>query len=247
MKILVIVSYKGTNYFGWQRQPKDISVQEIIESKLSQFFNRKITIYGAGRTDAGVHAEGQCFHFSINEEKYDLDRFKYSLNMMLPDDIKFVDCKEVDEDFHARFSAKDKEYIYKITLASKDPFLDEVSYVYAGKFDIVSFKETLTHFIGEHNFKNFTSKPQDADNFVRNIYSISVEEKSNQIITSLIGNGFMQYMVRDIIGTALAVASGKITLDAVIKLLSSDSERHIVSFKAPPQGLYLKKVNYYFN
>ncbi|MBO4666596.1 MAG: tRNA pseudouridine(38-40) synthase TruA, partial [Bacilli bacterium] len=129
MKILAVVSYKGTNYAGWQKQPNALSIQEVIEDKLSQIFNRPISIYGAGRTDAGVHALGQRFHFDINETDVDLDRLIYSLNSMLPVDIKIDDMEEVDTDFHARYNAKEKIYSYSFVLEDKDVFLNEIMYV----------------------------------------------------------------------------------------------------------------------
>ena len=97
MRILSVVSYKGTNYAGWQKQPNALGIQEVIEKELSKFFNTEITIYGAGRTDAGVHAYGQTFHFDVDIDELDIDRLIYSMNKMLPDDIKIIDMEEVDE------------------------------------------------------------------------------------------------------------------------------------------------------
>ena len=102
MRLLARVKYKGTRYAGWQRQPNVLSVQEVIETELSKYFNTSIVIYGAGRTDAGVHAFGQRFHFDLDVDELDIDRLLYSLNRMLPDDIQVDDIEEVDEDFHAR-------------------------------------------------------------------------------------------------------------------------------------------------
>ena len=122
MRLLGVVSYKGTNYAGWQKQPNALGVQEVIEKELSKFFNTEITIFGAGRTDAGVHAYGQTFHFDVDVDELDIDRLIYSLNKMLPDDIKIVDMEEVEESFHARYSAKGKIYSYTMLLESKNPF-----------------------------------------------------------------------------------------------------------------------------
>lgn len=246
MKILVTVSYKGTAYYGWQKQPDKITIQEVIENNLSQFFDTPITIYGAGRTDAGVHALGQTFHFIINKESVDLDRFIYSLNMMLPKDIKFIDAVVVDNDFHARYNACGKEYEYKILLMGKDPFKEDYYHLFPHQFDIEIFKECLSYFVGKHNFKNFTSKPEDEDNFVRHIFSIDINQKYDEIRVVFKGDGFMQYMIRDIVGTALACSSNKITLERVKQLLDPSSKREIVSYKAPSKGLYLNKVIYNF-
>lgn len=245
MRILAVVSYKGTNYAGWQKQPNALSIQEVIEDKLSQIFNRPISIYGAGRTDAGVHALGQRFHFDIDETDVDLDRLIYSLNSMLPVDIKIDDMEEVDTDFHARYNAKEKIYSYSFVLEDKDVFLNEIMYVCPYELDIDKLEDTLTHFKGKHNFKNFTSKDEDKDNFVREIYDVKLERNSEKLYNIVFrGNGFMRYMIRYLVGTAIEVARGKVTLEEVDELFDEDKERHIVSWKAPANGLLLLDVIY---
>ena len=244
MRIFGIVSYKGTNYSGWQRQPNVISVQEVIEEKLSTFFNKPIIIYGAGRTDAGVHAYGQTFHFDVDVTDLDIDRLLYSLNKMLPEDINIIDLEEVEDDFHARFSAKSKTYSYSILKKGKDPFWHDMVYLYPKEFNEELFKEALNKFIGKHNFKNFTSKEEDQDNFVREIYSIECEFGEEGVIVVLKGNGFMRYMIRFIIGYSLDVASNKYPLESIDELLDEDSPREIVSSKAPSSGLTLLGVEY---
>ena len=244
MRLFASVYYKGTNYFGWQRQPNVITVQEVIEDKLSQYFNREITIYGAGRTDAGVHAFGQKFHFDIDVDEVDLDRLIYSINQMLPSDIKIDDIEEVDETFHARFSAKSKTYSYCILEDSKDPFLYETTFLHPNKINIDKLRETLTHFVGVHNFKNFTSKEEDKDNFIREIYSIEVNENNGLIYIILKGNGFMRYMVRLIVGMSIRIVDKDLSPLIIDELLDDNAPRNVVAFKAPPQGLTLVDVEY---
>lgn len=246
MRIFAIVSYNGTNYAGWQKQPNALTIQEVIETNLSKIFNRKINIQGAGRTDAGVHALGQTFHFDLDEKMVDLDKLIYSLNSMLPPDIKIEDMQEVDEDFHARFSAVEKVYGYSIVLASKDVLLYQITYVCPYDLDIELLKECLTHFEGKHNFKNFTSKEEDEDNFVREIYEVNFDDTSNNGTIHVIfrGNGFMRYMIRFMVGTAIEVARGKVTLEEVDELLDDNADRKIVSWKAPASGLMLLDVKY---
>jgi len=122
MKLLAIVEYLGTSYHGWQKQINANSVQEEIEKVLSQILNTEINIYGSGRTDAGVHAKGQTFHFEVNKE-VDLAKLLYTSNMLLPNDIHIKEMKEVDNDFHARYSAKKKVYEYLINRGDKNPFI----------------------------------------------------------------------------------------------------------------------------
>ena len=244
MRLLAKVKYKGTNYAGWQRQPNVLSIQEVIENELSKYFNTEITIYGAGRTDAGVHAFGQRFHFDVDVSDLDIDRLLYSINRMLPDDIQIDDIEQVDDDFHARYNAKSKTYNYLISFESKSPFFYETCYLYPKKFDFEKFKSALNHFLGKHNFKNFTSKEEDQDNFVREIYCIDAFKDDELISVTLKGSGFMRYMIRFIIGYAIDVASNKYDEESIDDLLEEDSERHIVSSKAPAQGLILVNVEY---
>ena len=244
MRILTKVSYNGTNYVGWQKQPNGLSVQEVIEKELSKFFNREVVIYGSGRTDAGVHAFEQTFHFDIDEDEIDLSRLIYSLNKMLPLDIKIIDMEVVDDDFHARYSAKGKIYAYTILLESKDVFLYQTTYVCPYELDVDMMDEALQHFKGVHNFKNFTSKEEDKDNFVRDIYEISFTNTDGFITILFSGNGFMRYMIRYIVGTVIEVARGRLTFEDIDNLLDEDSPREIVSYKAPACGLCLMEVKY---
>lgn len=245
MRLFASVYYKGTNYFGWQKQPDAVSIQETIEDALSKFFgNRPISIYGAGRTDAGVHAFAQKFHFDIDVEEVDLDRLLYSVNMMLPPDIKIDDIEEVEPSFHARYNAKSKTYTYCILQESKDPFLYETAYLHPEAIDIDKLRDVLTHFIGVHNFKNFTTKEEDADNFVREIYAIDVSTSTDLFYITFKGNGFMRYMIRLIVGTALRICDKDLSPDLVDQYLDENSERNILSFKAPACGLTLVDVEY---
>ncbi len=245
MRILAVVSYKGTKYAGWQIQPNAVSIEETIEASLSRIFNRPINIIGAGRTDAGVHAMGQRFHFDVDETEVDLDKLIYSLNSMLPPDIKIEDMEEVDTDFHARYSAKEKIYSYSVVLDDKDVFLNEIMYICPYQIDMKILEDVLTHFKGKHNFKNFTSKEEDQDGFIREIYDVQLE-KTNETMFNVVfrGNGFMRYMIRYMVGTAIEAARGKITIEEVDELLDDSSPRHIVSWKAPACGLLLLDVIY---
>ena len=168
MKVLGICSYQGTNYYGWQKQVGFISVQSTIEEVLSKIYDTPITIYGSGRTDAGVHALKQYFHFISDKEK-DLKQLMYSMNRMLPEDIQILSLEKVDDDFHARYNAKRKIYEYDILLKNKEVFNYDLAYLYPMDLDIDLLKEALKLFEGEHNYQDFTSKEEDEDNFIRTI------------------------------------------------------------------------------
>lgn len=242
MKIFAIVEYLGTSYHGWQKQNNAASIQEEIEKVLSQILNTEIKIYGSGRTDAGVHAKGQTFHFEIDKE-VDLAKLLYASNMLLPPDIHIKEMKEVDNGFHARFSAKKKHYQYLINNGDKNPFIYGRTLYYPYPFNVTKLVECLGMFIGTHNFQDFTSKEEDEDSFIRTIYSIDVTQDVDALRIDLIGNGFMRYMIRDIIGTSLAIASDKEDIGYIKSHLDS-KEREIVSYKVGSEGLYLIDVIY---
>lgn len=241
MKILAKTAYLGTNYHGWQVQPNGNTVQAEIEKALSKILNNPTKIYGSGRTDAGVHALNQAFHFDVNKE-IDLQRLRYSLNSILPDDIAINSLDEVSDDFHARFSAKKKHYQYRINNGEKNPFLVGTSLYYPYPFTMTKFVEALDLFIGQHNFANFTSKEEDEDNYEREIFDIRVS-LNETIDVDIIGNGFMRYMIRDIIGTCLAVASGKEDLTYIRSRLDTDVDAH-TAYRASSEGLFLIDVIY---
>ncbi len=242
MRLFAIVSYLGTSYHGWQKQPGDLSVQEEIEKVLSKILNTPVDIYASGRTDAGVHALGQTFHFDVDKD-VDISKLRYSANMLLPPSIVLKELKEVDDDFHARFSASGKTYRYSLYFGERDPFLEGRSCFYPYEFDLDLFKYAFAKFMGTHNYQDFTSKEEDQSDFYRSISSISVSKRDKELFIDISGNGFMRYMVRFIIGTALAVASKKEPLDFIDKHLDS-KKRNIVSYKADASGLYLLEVIY---
>lgn len=244
MKVLGICSYKGTNYYGWQKQVGFISVQEKIEECLSKVYDSPIAIQGSGRTDAGVHALKQYFHFICDKEK-DLKQLAYALNKMLPDDIKIISFTKVDDDFHARYNAKEKIYEYRILLTNKDPLSYDLAYIYPMELNIELFKQALKKFEGTHNYQDFTSKEEDEANFVRTIYSVDVIKENDLVRIVFKGNGFMRYQIRNMIGAALSVASGKESLDFIDNRLKEDkNKREIIAYKAPASGLYLVDVIY---
>ena len=242
MKLVAKVSYKGTNYQGWQIQPNACSIQETIEKVISKILNTEITIYGSGRTDSGVHARGQVFHFETGKD-VDVDKLRYSINCLLPEDIHIISLKECDGNFHSRYSAKEKHYSYSIKLGENDPFNNEFVYTYSKPLDVEAFIEAFEPFNGEHNFQDFTSKEEDEDGFVRRV-KISTSVENDIVKVDFVGNGFMKYMIRFLVGAALAVAESKESIDFIKYHLNSDKKREIISYKAPAMGLVLEEVNY---
>ena len=243
MRVRGICSYKGTNYYGWQKQVGFVSVQSTIEEVLSKVYDTPITITGSGRTDAGVHALKQYFHYDTVKEK-DLKQLCYALNKMLPEDIKILSLEMVEDDFHSRYNAKKKIYEYRIILKNKDPFQDELAFVYPMEFDFDLFKSALNKFVGKHNYQDFTSKEEDEGGFIREIYEINVAKNDNDIKVRFVGNGFMRYQIRNMIGAAISVANKKEAVDFIDYHLKEGKKREIISYKSPANGLYLVDVVY---
>ncbi len=241
MRYVAVVKYVGTKYFGWQRQPFEISVQQVIEDKLSMIFNTEIIIYASGRTDARVHAYGQVFHFDA--EPFPVNKLKYALNKMLPGDIEIVKLRKVKDDFHARYSAKSKTYEYLISLNAKDPFLNDRVLFYPFPLDEKKLKKDVKLFVGTHNFQNFTSKKEDEANFVRTISAVKVQKNASLLKIVFVGDGFMRGQVRVMVGALLAQNAGKEGPNFISENLST-TERKIINHKVIGDGLYLRKVTY---
>ena len=245
MKLLCKVQYKGTNYQGWQKQPDAPTIQETIEKVLSQILNQQIAIFGSGRTDSGVHAQGQYFHFEIDRD-LDIEKFRYSVNCLLPKDIFITEIRVVDDNFHARYSAKSKKYLYLIRFGERNAFnYDfEANIPYEVNMNLLS--EMLKLYEGTHNFIDFTSKEEDEDGYERTIYKVETRyiPEARQFIVTFEGDGFMRYQIRFMVGAALAVASSKEDKNYITYHLSKKDNREIVSYKAAPEGLFLVDVNY---
>ena len=243
MRYFVVCSYDGTDFIGWQHQETGRSMQDEIEKVLSKILNEPIKIYASGRTDAKVHAFGQTFHFDVSKEIEDVGKTLYSFNRLLPPDITFNELSDVEDDFHARFDATSKAYLYVISTSGHDVFNRNYRYELNRYLNVDAMKEASEIFVGTHCFQNFTSKEKDEQNFVRTINRFQFGALNECILIKVWGNGFMRYMVRMIVGTLIEVGLGKLTVNDVKDLLEKNP-RSVVSYKAPPQGLYLESVQY---
>jgi tRNA pseudouridine38-40 synthase len=244
-KVAILTSYDGTPFFGWQRQKNEITVQQKIEDVLTTIFQKKTVVHGAGRTDAGVHSIGQVAHFE-SPVSFELDRLAHSINSMLPPEIKIINIAEVQPDFHSRFSAKSKTYIYIINRERVlSPFLKNYCChlpEFGGLTDISQALEILK---GEHNFETFTSAEAVGESAVRRIYSAKLIENGNFIFLSFTADGFLRYLVRTLVGTLIKIGNGKITLDDFKNALSGVITQPLPStLKMMPSGLYLLNVDY---
>lgn len=242
MRYLATVAYDGTKYAGWQVQPNDISIEEEIEKVLSKVLNTPTKIFGSGRTDAGVHATGQTFHFD-SKEIADLGKFTYSVNCLLPDDIHVFEIKKVPNYFHARYNVKEKTYSYYINTGAYNVFQKDHVYQLLRKLDLKKIKEGLGYFVGKHYFGNFTTKDEDEGKYIRTIYFADLTQYEDVIKITFVGDGFMRYMVRMMVGILIEIGLGKIEPIEIQRLLMSP-HRNVISYKAPATGLYLEKVQY---
>ena len=242
MNYKVIFAYDGSKYYGYANQKnEEHTIQAVVEQAISTILNKRTKISASGRTDRGVHALNQVANFHCNH-KLDEEKFLRSLNKLVPNDIYFKKIKKVDENFNARFNTVSKEYVYIINYKEYDPFRRAYE-VLNIKIDYDLLLSSSSFFVGTHNFQNFTSKPTDNKNFIRSIFSITFKKKDGRIFIDFIGDGFMTYMIRKIVGTLLEINKGSMKEQDLFSLLNS-SKREIVTYTAPPQALYLKKVNY---
>jgi tRNA pseudouridine38-40 synthase len=227
-----IVEYDGSSFYGWQRLRKKRTVQHEIEKYLKKILGKNIKINGSGRTDALVHSTGQVINFKV-DLKIPLSKFREIINENLPSDIYFRAIEIMNDDFHARYSAKYKQYRYKIyTHHDKKVLLNKYYYHFPYTLDLEKMKKASEKIIGEHDFRSFIAKSVHVENSIREIKSIHI-----------IGNGFLYKMVRTIVGNLLAVARGKISLEEFEKIIHA---RDIKAAKdtAPANGLYLEEVFY---
>ncbi len=238
----IIFSYDGSEFYGYAIQVDKRSVEEEIEKALSLLLNEKIKIYASGRTDKKVHALNQVANFFISKPILDLSLFLYRLNKIISKDIYFKSIKKISNNFNARFSSKAKVYEYLINNKEYDPFRRNYE-LFLLDFNKEKVEEIIPLFIGKHNFKNFTSKKEDEDNFIREIYQIEVKKIKNGYKLIFVGNGFMRYQIRKIVGTFIAYYKNKISKEKIIDYLTKE-ERDIISFQAEGRGLYLKRVKY---
>jgi tRNA pseudouridine38-40 synthase len=238
----VQLSYKGTRYFGWQRQPNAISVQEVMEKTLSVVLREDIAVVGAGRTDTGVHASFYVLHFDVSVEIQDTEKLLYHLNRFLPDDIAIQKIKKVSNDFHARFSAISRTYKYYISRV-KDPFTTETSYQFTVLLDIEKMNEAAKTLFEYTDFTSFAKLHTDVKTNNCKIFQAEWAQENNQLVFIIKADRFLRNMVRAIVGTLLEVGKGKITIDDFRKIIESKN-RGTAGTSAPPQGLFLVDIGY---
>lgn len=242
MRYKCVVTYDGTCFHGFQTQNNLRTVQEEIEHVLLIINKKKTIIYPSGRTDSGVHAIGQVFHFDTDIVMKE-ENMRNAINSRLPKDIYIKKVEIVSEDFHARFSVLKKEYHYYIDFGEFDPLKRNYRYYFPyKKIDRNLLYQASQIFVGEHDFKSFT-KNKDLTDTTRIIYSIDFVWENDLLCIKIVGNGFMHNMVRILVAMWLECARGKCSLSG-LKTILEEKNRVFAPKTAPASGLYLYKVYY---
>ncbi len=246
MRYLLTISYDGSDFYGFQRQNDLVTIQGELEKALHTILQEDIQIVASGRTDAGVHALGQVAHFDTTKEIKDISKFIYSLNSLLPKSIDVLKIELKDDDFHARYSTKEKTYIYKIYLSkTNEPLKRKYFHICSYDLDIDKMKQAIKAIIGEHDFKAFCVENPQIKTTIREIYDahIDVLDGGKEIDIVLTGNGFLHNMVRSIAGTLVDIGRGRFTVEDMAKIL--ESKNHQKAGKTLDGcGLYLYSVKY---
>lgn len=246
MRYLITFAYDGSEYSGYQKQPKHKTIQSEIEKALKKINgDKKVDIHGSSRTDALVHALNQKAHFDIDLE-ISLDKFKFALNGMIPDDIYIKKLEIVSDDFHARFDVKAKEYIYEINMGEYNPIEKKHVYQYNKRLDIVEMERALKYLEGTHDFKSFSKADEDKEDYTRTIVQANLIrdfKNVNIVKLSFLGTGFLRYMVRNMVGTLIEIGEGKRKSEEIINIIKA-KDRRKAGRTAPPEGLYLKDIFY---
>lgn len=243
MNYLLTLKYDGSAYHGWQRQENAVTVQQRVEEAVERLFCEKASVTGCSRTDTGVHAN--CFkcNFKVNK-KIENEKVISGMNFFLPEDIAVFDCREVGDEFNSRFDCKSKEYVYKIYNSSiRDPFYVNKALLYKYPLDEMLLDKQAKDYIGTHDFSAFRSQGATTKTTVRTVLNAGVEREGDIVIFRVEADGFLYNMVRIMVGTLLYIAEGKIPEGSIPDIIASE-DRINAGKTAPPEGLYLNKVNF---
>jgi len=241
--VMVICEYDGTAYHGWQRQPNGISIQEVLEEKIGIITQKEIRLTASGRTDAGVHALNQVANFRT-KTAIGCENLLKGINSLLPEDIVVKDLRDTDEDFHARYSAKSKVYTYRIfNNPVRSALYRNYSWHLRPPLDLGAMGQAAKLLEGRHDFSSFCAAGGDSEDHVRTVTTTSVEMEDGIISFTIEANGFLRYMVRNIVGLLVDVGRAIIT-PAEFKEIMDAKDRTRAGITAPPQGLFLREVRY---
>jgi len=242
-RYFIFISYKGTSYHGWQAQPNSVTVQKILDDSLSVVLNEKISTFGAGRTDTGVHATFFCAHFdSLSPDLLSVKNLIYRLNQYLPPDISVNSLRKVFPDANARYSAISRTYKYYIS-STKDPFFDSSSWHLYGDIDLERMNKACSILYNHTDFTSFSKLHSGAKTNICRIYDANWEETGNRLVFTIKADRFLRNMVRAIVGTMVDVGFGKKDIREFEDIILS-KDRCRAGKSAPAKGLFLVDIEY---
>jgi len=241
MRYLLEIAFKGTRYHGWQIQHNALSVQEVVNEKLSILLGENIETLGCGRTDTGVHATSYFVHFDV-AKKLDEEKHIFKLNQILPDDIAAYQLKEVYTEFNARFDATSRTYEYHIT-HQPNPFITDTAWYQYGSLDLAAMNEAAKLLIGKKDFECFSKVHTQVNNFICDITEAYWKQENEKVIFTITANRFLRNMVRAIVGTLVEVGRGKLQPEDMQRILDS-KDRSSAGQSVPAHGLFLTKIIY---
>ena len=243
MHVLITLRFVGTRYHGFQVQKNALSVCEVLQNALERLYGTRPPVKGCSRTDAGVHALGYCVSF-FQPKAIEPRRLPLAVNRFLPEDIRAVAAREVPDDFHARYSAESKEYLYRIhNSAVADPFQNGLCWRVPALLDTNAMARAAEYFIGTHDFAAFCSVGSDVVDTVRTVRFARVSRAGDDITFHVCADGYLYNMVRIMVGTLVEAGAGRMPPERVRDILAG-KDRGAAGDTAPPQGLFLYRVNY---
>lgn len=242
MRYFLKFAYKGTHYHGWQVQPNDVSVQSVMTEKISMVLRSPVELVGAGRTDAGVHARCMYAHFDIDKEIIDPPLIVNKLNALLPPDIAIYDLYRVDDDLHARFSAKYRTYRYYVS-TRKSPFNHEFAARFTFPLDVEKMNEAAGKLLEYTDFTSFSKLHTDAKTNDCDVSFAQWEKHDDCLVFTITANRFLRNMVRAVVGTLVEVGKGKLTVEHFCEIIEK-KDRCAAGMSVPAQGLFLEDVGY---
>lgn len=242
--LLLTISYRGTDLHGWQIQDNAVTVQEVFQNALYEIIHERPDIKGCSRTDSGVHANMYCVSMKITHPIAE-DRLMMAMNRYLPMDVVVTSAREVDDDFHARYSCTGKEYVYKVWNSRvRNPFLNGLALHYRYDIDVEALNREAQAFVGTHDFTSFcTLDKREKGDFTRTVEYFRVERSGDLVTFTVAADGFLYNMVRIMVGTLLAVQQGRIPNDSIADIIKSENRKK-AGPTAPACGLYLNRVFY---
>lgn len=242
-KLKITIQYDGSSYHGWQVQKNAVTVQEVFQNAVEKVFLKRLDVTGCSRTDSFVHANMYILTLET-DMNISNEGVIMALNSKLPNDIAVIDCEECEIDFHPRYSCKSKEYIYKLYNGKRpNAFLPKYAYCYRRPIDADYLNSQAQAFVGTFDYSGFCSAKSDVEDTVRSVKSFKVWREGDIVYFKVEADGFLYNMVRIMVGTLLFVSEGKIKKDELKDVILS-KERKRAGKTAPPQGLYLNKINY---